>query len=360
MFVFDVSREWVILSSAAARTGADEIAQYLYRLRSRAGLSMGPPPVEDAAGPAPADPVPLIVLNGGETGGGRIRNGFSWRLGTDRLEIYGDSDRGLLNGVFDFLDALGIRWPAPDREELPPPPAKKTPQAAGNYPLARDKAYSPSAASPRELRRLFAGGKKKTKNRGELFRWAARNKIDVAVLSLKDRSLRIPAGSGAAAKKSPLKTAEQYALILEAGGWDLSLLVPRRLFPFRRELFRMESGKRTPRFNFCPTNPETIALLKKEARRIFRAVLDGFPEIQIWHLWPDRGHEKTWCSCPACRAFSAEDQNRIAVNAVADVLAELAPRARLSLPEPAAEQEPGDGISLRPNIFCLKGLPPEA
>jgi hypothetical protein len=308
--------------------------------------------VEDAAGPAPADSVPLIVLNCGETGGGR--NGFSWRLGTDRLEIYGDSDRGLLNGVFDFLGALGIRWPAPDREELPPP--------AGNYPLARDRAYSPSAASSLELRRLIIGGKKKTKDREKLFRWAARNKIDAAVLSLKDGGLRTPAGPGAAAKKSPLKTAEQYALILEAGGWDLSLLVPRRLFFFRRDLFRMESGRRTRRFNFCPTNPETIALLKKEAARMFRAVLGAFPEIRIWHLWPDRGHETTWCSCPACRAFSAEDQNRIAINAAADVLAELAPQAKISLYE-----TPGDdggeaeksSIPLRPNIFRLKGLPPK-
>ncbi|MDR2258753.1 MAG: hypothetical protein LBE14_06355 [Treponema sp.] len=353
MVFFNVSREWVILSSAAARTGADEIAHYLYQLRSRGGLSLGPPPVEDAAGPAPADSVPLIVLNSGETGGGRNRNGFSWRLGTDRLEIYGDSDRGLLNGVFDFLDALSIRWPEPEREELPPP--------AVSYPLARDKAYSPSAASPDELPRLFADGKQKPKDRKKLFRWAARNKIDVVVFSLKDSGLRIPAGSGAAAKKSPFEMAKQYALILEAGGWDLSLLVPRWLFPFRRELFRMESGKRTWRFNFCPTNPETITLLKKEAARIFRGILDASPEILIWHLWPDLGHETTWCSCPACRAFSAEDQKRIAVNAVADVLAELAPQARLSLLESAAaEQGPGEGISLRPNLFYLKGLPPEA
>jgi hypothetical protein len=357
MTAFDVSREWVILSAAAARTGAEEIAQYLHQLRRRAGLPLGPPRIEDAAGPAPADSVPLIVLNGGEPGGGGIRNGFSWRLGADRLEIYGDSNRGLLNGVFDFLDALGIRWPAPDREELPP---AGTAPLAGNYPLARDRAYSPSAASLPDLRRLISGGKKKPKDRGELFRWAARNKIDVVALSLGDRCLRIPPGP--AAKKSPLQTAEQYALILEAGGWDLSLLVPRRFFFFRRELFRMESGKRTRQFNFCPTNPETIALLKKEGARIFRAVLDIHPEILIWHLWPDRGHETTWCSCPACRAFSAEDQNRIAVNAVADVLAELAPRAKISLYETPGEnggEAEKSNIPLRPSVFKLNRLPGE-
>jgi hypothetical protein len=315
--------------------------------------------VEDAAGPAPEDTVPIIVLNAGE--GGRYRNGFSWRPGPDRLEIYGDSDRGLLNGIFDFLDALGIRWPDPDTETLPPPPAGTAQQtASGNYPLTRDRAYRPSAASPLELRRLIVNDQKKTKDRGKLFRWAARNNIDAAALSLRDRGLRRPVRPDASVKKGPFETAEQYALILEAGGWDLSLLAPRRFFFFRRDLFRMESGKRTRQFNFCPTNPGTIALLKKEAARIFRAVLGVFPDIKTWHLWPDRGHETAWCSCPACRAFSAEDQNRIAVNAAADVLLELAPQAKISLYEIPGENGGDDetsNIPLRPNVFKLNRLP---
>jgi hypothetical protein len=359
--LFDVSREWVILTPAAVRAGAEEISHYFYLLRNRAGLSLEPPAVEDAAGPAPPDAVPVIVLNAGENEGELNRNGFSWRLGTDRLEIYGDSGRGLFNGVFDFLDALGIRWPDPDSEELPPPGAGK-PEMSGKYPLARDSAYSPPAASPRELRRLITIGKKKTKDREKLFRWAARNKIDAVVLSMRDRGLWPPAGPRrAAAKKDPFETAERYALILEAGGWDLSLLVPRLLFPFHRELFRMESGKRTGKFNFCPTNPETVALLKKNAALIFRSVLGARPEIRIWHLWPDRGHEKKWCSCPACRAFSAEDQNRIAVNTAADALAELAPQGKISLyetPDGGGGDAEKNIIPLRPNVFNLNRLPP--
>jgi hypothetical protein len=355
MAVFDVSQNWVILSPASARTGAEELSRCLGLLRSGAGLSPEPPPVEDAAGPAPADTVPLIVLNAGE--GGRNRNGFSWRLGTGRLEIYGDSDRGLLNGVFDVLGALGIRWPDPDTEKLPPP------SASGLYPLAGDRAHSPSAASPPELRRLVISAKEKEKDRGKIFRWAARNKIDALAFSLKDRCLRKPARPGVSAKTGSLEMAERYALILEAGGWDLSLLIPRRLFFFRRELFRMESGRRTPRFNFCPTNPDTIIRLQKEAARIFRVILNAFPGIRTWHLWPDRGHETAWCSCPACRAFSAEDQNRIAVNAAADVLSKLAPDAKISLyktPDDAGSGEEKNNIPLRPNVFKLGHIPGEA
>jgi hypothetical protein len=360
MIFFDVSRNWVILSPASVLTGAEELSRCLGLLRSGAGLSLGPPPVEDASGPAPEDSVPLIVLNAGE--GSRSRNGFSWRLGTDRLEIYGDSDRGLFNGVFDFLDALGICWPDPDTEKLPPPTGTVQGAAFGNYPLRRDRMYSPSAASPPELRRLIISEKKKAKDREKLFHWAARNKIDALALSLKDHGLRTPLRPGVSPKKGTLETAERYALILEAGGWDLSLLVPRRLFLFRRELFRMESGKRTRRFNFCPTNPETISRLKKEAARIFRAVLGVFPDIRTWHLWADRGHETAWCSCPACRAFSVEDQNRIAVNAVADVLSKLAPQAKISLYETPGEDGGGEetsNIPLRPNVFKLNRLPGE-
>ena len=77
----------------------------------------------------------------------------------------------------------------------------------------------------------------------------------------------------------------------------------------------MDSGKRVKQYNFCPTNHETINLLKKQAAVIFReaaaiaASADAAPDAEgrIYHLWPDRGAERTWCSCPACRAFSPEE-----------------------------------------------------
>jgi hypothetical protein len=348
MVFFDVSKDWIILcpfSVPAALRGAEELSHYIDRLRLRAGPGSGtkPPAIQDAAAAAPEDSAPLILLNPGE--GEPWRNGFTWRLGKDRLEIYGDSDRGLQNGIFDFLDALGIRWPEPGAEELPPPPG------SGEYTLRDSRGRRPSAASPGDISRLAAGKKLKAKEREALIRWAARNRIDALVFSLRDRGQK---------RRSPQKgtpdAVEHYALIPEAGGWELSLLVPRRFFFFRRELFRMESGKRIRDFNFCPTNPETIALLKKEAARLFRAL----PKVRVIHLWPDRGREKTWCACPACRAFSAEDQYRIAINAAADVLAELAPQARISLyeaPDEEAGAEAKTSVPLRPNVFRLALLP---
>jgi hypothetical protein len=338
MFSFDVSKQWVLLAPASFRI--TELSRYIDLLRKQSGLSLPPPRVIDVAGPAPGDSVPIILLNAGD--GGPEKNGYSWRLGKDRLEIYGDSDRGLCNGIFNFLSALGISWPGPDREKLPASAER------GAYPLKQDKAY---AASAENGRRLVIPSGTKPKQAAAIVRWAARNGYDAIVVSLRD----------------PLpENASHYSLATERGGWDLSLLVPRRHFFFHRDLFRMEEGKRTKKYNFCPTNPGTISLLKKEAAAIFRKR----PEepVRIWHLWPDRDHEKTWCSCPACRAFTPEEQNRIAVNAAADALAELDPEARLSCfaendmdnPENNAndvdENTMGPKLSLRPNVFILNRL----
>jgi hypothetical protein len=405
MASFDVSRKWIILSPAsipAAGQAAAELADCISLLRSRAGLGRASPVIEDAETVSPPDREPVILLNSG--GASLDRNGYTWRLGKGRLEIYGDSDRGLCGGVFDFLSALGISWPRPGRELFPPP---NTAVTAGSYPLAEDRAYCPSAASPAGLRRLIVNEKTKLKDPESLVRWAARNRCDSLVLSFRGKLFW---------EGTLLRPAKKYAMIIEAGGWDLSLLLPRNLFFFHRELFRMEGGRRTSRYNFCPTNPETLEFLQKNGARLFSRALplmsgetedgngpvsggapggaaapDGKsgnrqPPVRVFHLWPDRGHEKSWCSCPACRAFTPEEQNRIALNAIADALAEIDPGARLGFYEVPAEggtevalsaaddggeavsdkgtaasggevAPPPGGIRLRGNIFVLNAYP---
>ncbi|GHV52395.1 hypothetical protein AGMMS49579_09570 [Spirochaetia bacterium] len=365
MAFFDVSRDWVILApgTPVARTAAAELSHYIALLHKQAGLGEKAPVIEDAESAAPEDSVPVIILN--DNAGSRDRSGFTWRLGQDRLEIYGDSDRGLCNGVFDFLAALGIRWPEQNAasvplEELPPPPTTGAPKLrlsdAGSYPIKNSQAYIPSDAAPENRRRRIVQGTMKPQNLDALIKWAARNRIDALVFSLREKALREKF-----LKKSRhhrgFEAAEKYALAIEWGGWDLSLLVPRRYFFFHRELFRMDSGKRIKQYNFCPTNHETINMLKKQAVAIFRRA-DAAPEdeTRVYHLWPDRGEERTWCSCPACRAFSPEEQNRIAINAAADALAEIDPHARLSWYEESGDS-PESEIPLRKNLFRLEELP---
>jgi hypothetical protein len=352
MFSFDVSKQWVLLSPVSFQVSA-ELSRYIDLLRKQSGISLPPPRIIDASGPAPDDSIPIILLNAGDGGSSRSgrsggssrsggdgrseRNGYSWRLGKNRIEIYGDSNRGLCNGIFNFLSALGIGWPKPDSEKLPVSAER------GAYPLKQDRAYTASTESER---RFIIPAGTKPKKAAAIVRWAARNGCDAIVISLRD----------------PLpENASPYSLAVERGGWDLSLLVPRRYFFFHRDLFRMEEGRRVKQYNFCPTNPGTISLLKRKAAAVFKKGTRPEESVRIWHLWPDRGHEKTWCSCPACRAFTPEEQNRIAVNAAADVLAEIDPEARLScFPENSEENAAdnnqdtlGPKLLLRPNVFIL-------
>jgi hypothetical protein len=196
MAFFDVSLNWVILAPQipAARTAAAELSRIIALLRTQATLSRDPPAVEDAAGPAPGDSVPVIVLNAAEDS--RERSGFTWRCGRGRIEIYGDSSRGLCNGVYDFLAALGVRWPQPRStstpvEELPPRPTegayKLKLSAAGSYPLRDDRAYVSSDPSPANRRRLLMPEKAKPRELDALIQWAARNRFDALVFSLRDR-----------------------------------------------------------------------------------------------------------------------------------------------------------------------------
>ncbi|MDR1618004.1 MAG: hypothetical protein LBS06_03015 [Treponema sp.] len=353
MALFNVTKEWIILAPVqvrAAGTAAAELSFYIAALRDRAGLGRTAAPVADAGGPAPPDSAPVIILNAGNAPQGHSagrRNGFTWRAGQDRIEIYGDSGRGLCNGVFDFLSNLGLRWPVPGGEELPGF------TGSGEYQLRAGGACVPSEDTPEKRRRIVIDKRTAAGKRDALIRWAARNRIDALVFSLDDGVFRRPRGG-----KGALALAERYAMIVEAGGWDLSLLVPRRYFLLHRDLFRMDSGKRIRRFNFCPTNPRTVALLKKQAKRRFGALLRLHPEVETFHLWPDRGHETAWCSCPACRAFSRSEQNRMALCAAADTLAELTPNARLSFFEEAAGESPESAVNAapRPNLFRLETL----
>jgi hypothetical protein len=142
-----------------------------------------------------------------------------------------------------------------------------------------------------------------------------------------------------------IEEAKSAGLAVEAGGWAMSLLVPRQLFFFHREIFRMEAGKRRSKIHFCPTNPETIAVIRNEVKKI-----PCLKKVDVVHLWPEKGSETTWCACPTCRAFTLSEQYRIAVNAAADALAEISPAAFISIHE--TSDEVGD-IPLRPNIFSI-------
>jgi hypothetical protein len=350
---FDVSLPWVILSPAgikAAESTAADISRYIDLLRLKAGKGLPPPELIDANGPAPDDSAPVILLN--SQGGGLDRNGFTWRAGRERVEIYGDSDRGLCRGAYDFLGALGIRWPSPESEETPSPPLRDG-LIGSEYPLASDRAYRASSADFWERKRFLLRKGENQKKQERLIRWAARTGCDALVVSLLEK--RIP------------PEAERYAFAVERGGHEISLLVPRRLFLFKRGIFAMAGGKRVWRRHFCPTDPDTGEVIAREGKNLFSAALAACKPPDsgkntascslIINLWPDKDAADQWCSCPACRAFSAREQYSMAVNIAADTLSALDPEAKIGClipPVPEDEALPEKGIPLRGNVVIQK------
>ena len=393
MDYFNASKGWTILfppDITHAKKAVEDLSRYIGLLASdvnaggradgkadgETGASKAPP-VMDALGPAPDGAV--IVLSCGLHG--CEQNGFSWRAGEERVEILGESGRGLCNGIYSFLAALGISWPAPGQEDIPKHAADT---AAGGtsggllYPLASAGEFSlsggdnppagsrpsstslPSPASLRlaNLRRFVPGGISEVKTflkKSEAFvEWAARRRYDAIVFPL-----AAFASVSAAHKLKQLKQfAGEYGIALEAGGRELSSLVPRRYFLLHRDFFRMDDGKRKKDHHFCPTNPDVTRLIAKEGVRLFRAAVDA----AVIHLWPDKEAETAWCSCPTCRAFSSVEQNRIAINTAADALAALHRGTNHGAELTSFisyYEKPGEGgkIPPRKNTFSLNELP---
>jgi hypothetical protein len=191
--------------------------------------------------------------------------------------------------------------------------------------------------------RLFIKPKTGVKEQIEIIKWAAQNNYNTVVFSL---------GEKLSANSKCIKMAKHYGLFIEAGGRDLSLLIPRKLFMFHSGLFRMEQGKRKKKYHFCPTNPKVTSVISKCAGKLFTRFMQLMSVPRIFHLLPDEGEENSWCACPACRAFSPFEQNIIAVNCAADVLAKLDPEALLSFLNTGTTPE-AEGISPRGNMFQL-------
>ena len=351
---FDVSKSWAILlppDQTHIKKAAEDLARYIGLLTAMDGDQAKLPPLIAEFDSTPEMSVPIIILNHEDRGS--KRNGFSWRATPERVEIMGESGRGLCNGIYSFLAALGLSWPAPGQEKLPSVPNGESKE----FPLASGRAYQPSHNKDKSTAasawRRFVVAEKKTVeellNKSEtLAAWLARQCYDAIVFPL---ATFVSESCGQKLKQLKEFT-EEFGINLEAGGRDLSLLLPRRHFILHRDFFRMEEGKRKKDHHFCPTNPGAIRIVGQEAERLFRAA----DVSAVYHLWPDKGAEAAWCSCPSCRAFTPSEQNRIAVNIAADVLNTLNNDACITYFE-----KPGDEgkIPLRKNLFRMEVLPDE-
>ena len=196
-----------------------------------------------------------------------------------------------------------------------------------------------------ELKRLFIDADTPAREREKIIYLAVENGCNTLVFSLNDKFF-----TSKFRHHKYIKLINTHALRIEAGGSDFSLFLPRRLFSVNRELFRMDQGVQKSDFHFCPTNPKTISIIMENALVLFNRVLDKVTPPRIFHLLPEKGHEETWCACPACRAFSPAEQYLIAVNTVADSLIKVDMNAKISYIDFDTEPD-AEGISPKKNVI---------
>ncbi len=199
-----------------------------------------------------------------------------------------------------------------------------------------------------DTKRLFIGEVEFERDSENWICWAAEHDFSTIILYPADELFSLE-GMGdhvSGRRRKLLELARQYHLQVEEGGFCLSRFLPRRLFMHNRDLFRMAEGRRIADVNFCPTNPETLSIVAAQARRFFQQRHGQ----QVFHIWPDKGPEEGWCSCPSCRAFSPYEQSLIATNTVADALTDTNSEARLSYLVPDGAEST---LQCRSNMFPL-------
>ena len=307
MVTIDLGRGWRIVSPSVdpvAACAAVELAETLARIAG------GPFPVGDGA----LSGVPSFSLSHGEG----EADGFTWQATPEQVVLQGDNPRGLLYAVYSFLEALGCRWVAPgaDGERLPQGTRFEVPAAP-----AREQAALPG-------RCLIVGHYAFMLAIEDWIAWAARNRLNTIFLHVIEGPMAFgaaPEWQWQARKARAVPLARQRGMTIEHGGHGLAALLPRVRFKELPEAFRYHAGRRTPDHNFCPSSEEGMAIVCRNAEAHFRA----HPEVDVFHLWPDDIPGGGWCSCERCRSYTASEQALLAINAVAEVLAEVNPAARI-------------------------------
>lgn len=335
--ILDFTRSWQIYSTNAAAPAQLAVAE----LQSHWQQIAGRPLMAVTAGAATAKAGHRIVLAVEERGG----DGFTWQVRPNQINITGDSVRGLLFGVYHFLEALGCRWLAPGdiwtrvlpltQITLPESPVHDQPTFAGRCLIIGHYAFAIDLE--------------------DWIVWAARNRYNTIFLHTIANDIgggAIPEWAWLNQRDHALALLRERDMIIELGGHGLPALLPRTLFKTMPTAFREEAGKRAKQHNFCPSSPQTQAIIQENAKHYFRAN----PGIQVYHLWADDIPGGGWCSCPDCAGLSSSDQLLLATNTVADALAEVEPTAELSFIAYLDTETPPRQIKPRPNV-CLVWAP---
>jgi len=222
--------------------------------------------------------------------------------------IAGGDPNGFLYGVYAFLEALGVRFPAPGGDGL---------RVLRNAQTKRLRL--PLVGRPRFENRavMFVGGFAGA-SAEDCLTFLARCRVNKIVhMNVQNDTLRFR------------RQANRRGIACEVGAHEIDRLLPREEFARHPEYFRLPPGgltvPRTLDHNACSSGVGTRKLIERNAARFARlhAGAVGF------HWWPDDIENGGWCYCPTCKHLSASEQSLQCSNAAARGVQALDPRIQV-------------------------------
>ena len=127
---FDVSKPWTIIRPESCAEAAAAIARALGGLRRRLSPEYTEPALIGAEENHNEDYIILLNCDDGSK-----KQGFSWRAGESRVEIYGHAPASLIAAAASFLAALDVYEGADGSLKLPQP------ETGGLYKMNKIHAY---------------------------------------------------------------------------------------------------------------------------------------------------------------------------------------------------------------------------
>lgn len=311
---------------AVMRFAVDELASYAGRLTGQ-GISRGEP----SAGQSISLNVDPSIGSG---------DAFLLRSTPDGLVVASSGSRGILHGVYAYLESLGVRFPFPGTDLVVGP-------RRGLETTGYDRLEAPSFA---RRGMTFSGDREH-----------ARGWIDFSGkqrLNWVFHHTQFDDGWWVQNRDVLWPELQKRGITLELGGHYLPHFVPRDLFVEHPDWFRLIGGRRSNDVNFCPSSRPAMEYLQERVRQYVREM----PEAQVYNVWADDTAEdaSTWCACPDCQPYTPSEQNLITMNAMAQAVRDVKPSANLVhiayhetiAPPRKVEPDPGVVLMYAPRERC--------
>jgi hypothetical protein len=280
---------------------------------------------ESAVRGEPADGINIFLQVDPGLGSG---DAFLLRSTPEGLVISSSASRGVLHGIYAYLESLGARFPFPGDDVIPHRPLVATGYDRRETPSFQRRGMTFSGSREHALGWIDFCGKQR-------LNWVFYHTFGSEAWWAENRDAVWP-------------ELQKRGMTLELGGHEMPGFIPRRLFREHPDWFRLSSGVRTNDYNFCPSSREAMEHLKERTRQYVRAM----PEADVYNAWADDTAEDatTWCSCEQCRQYSPSDQNLLAMNAMAQAVRDCKPAAKIvhiayhETIAPPVKVEPDPGI----------------